>query len=246
MLEIETIESPEALAALAPEWNALLARMSLRTPSKSPLWQLTWWRHFGSRRSVAAPSRHARDHAARRRRRAGRGRADDADAPPGLRSGFGARIAIFWRGPLSHAIARARSASATACPRSAGRSRPLSGRARSMISCNGAALRRASARSNRACASPTSKTSIPASTCARAGTPSTPPCRKRRASICARAGTICTRPGSRSNFAWRPRPRKRGEGLKAFYDLHARRAALTDVASHPDVFAAQSAQRLSR
>ncbi|WP_374544652.1 GNAT family N-acetyltransferase [Rhodoblastus sp.] len=53
MLEIQTIETFDALEALAPEWEALFARVSLRTPSKSPLWQLTWWRHFGARRSLA-------------------------------------------------------------------------------------------------------------------------------------------------------------------------------------------------
>jgi CelD/BcsL family acetyltransferase involved in cellulose biosynthesis len=52
MLEIETIETYGALSALANEWQALFDRMSLRTPSKSPLWQLTWWRHFGVRRSM--------------------------------------------------------------------------------------------------------------------------------------------------------------------------------------------------
>ncbi len=51
-LGIETLTTLAELEALAPEWRALLAEASLRTPSKSPLWQLTWWRHFGARRSL--------------------------------------------------------------------------------------------------------------------------------------------------------------------------------------------------
>ena len=50
---IETLTTLEQLEALAPEWRALLQKTSLRTPSRSPLWQLTWWRHFGSRRTSA-------------------------------------------------------------------------------------------------------------------------------------------------------------------------------------------------
>ncbi len=49
---IETLTTLAELEALAPEWRALLADVSLRTPSKSPLWQLAWWRHFGARRSL--------------------------------------------------------------------------------------------------------------------------------------------------------------------------------------------------
>ena len=246
MLEIETIESPEALAALAPEWNALLARMSLRTPSKSPLWQLTWWRHFGSRRSVAGR------HDMRVITLRDVGGALVAVAPMMLtrRPGYGPALVrelqFFGADPY---VTQLRGPGLRARPSARGRAgalRLFSDRARSMISSSGAALRRAPARSNRACASPTSKTSIPASSCARAGTPSTPPCRKRRASICARAATISTRRESRPSFASRPTPEETGRRLKAFYDLHARRAALTDVASHPDVFAAESARAISR
>jgi CelD/BcsL family acetyltransferase involved in cellulose biosynthesis len=50
---IETLTTLEQLEALAPEWRALLKKTSLRTPSRSPLWQMTWWRHFGSRRTSA-------------------------------------------------------------------------------------------------------------------------------------------------------------------------------------------------
>jgi CelD/BcsL family acetyltransferase involved in cellulose biosynthesis len=52
MLTIETLTTLSELEALTPEWRALLQTISLRTPSKSPLWQLTWWRHFGSLRSL--------------------------------------------------------------------------------------------------------------------------------------------------------------------------------------------------
>lgn len=53
MLEIEVIETENGLEALAPEWQALFAQCSPRTPSKSPAWQMAWWRHFGARRSLA-------------------------------------------------------------------------------------------------------------------------------------------------------------------------------------------------
>ncbi len=53
MKEIETLTTVAELEALEPEWRALLKATSLRTPSKSPLWQMTWWRHFGQRRTAA-------------------------------------------------------------------------------------------------------------------------------------------------------------------------------------------------
>lgn len=56
MPRLETLTTLAELEALAPEWRALLAEVSLRAPSKSPLWQMTWWRHFGARRSLV--SRH--------------------------------------------------------------------------------------------------------------------------------------------------------------------------------------------
>jgi CelD/BcsL family acetyltransferase involved in cellulose biosynthesis len=49
MPNIEVLTSSQQLEALAPEWQALFAETSLRTPSKSPLWQIGWWRHFGAR-----------------------------------------------------------------------------------------------------------------------------------------------------------------------------------------------------
>jgi CelD/BcsL family acetyltransferase involved in cellulose biosynthesis len=52
MASISVVTSAERLAELAPEWRKLFGATTLRTPSKSPLWQLTWWRHFGERRSV--------------------------------------------------------------------------------------------------------------------------------------------------------------------------------------------------
>ena len=53
MLKIETLTTIEQLEALAPEWRELVAGVSLRTPSKTPLWQITWWRHFGARRTLS-------------------------------------------------------------------------------------------------------------------------------------------------------------------------------------------------
>ena len=48
---ISAITTYEGLQDLAPEWGDLFGAMTWRTPSKSPLWQLTWWRHFGARAS---------------------------------------------------------------------------------------------------------------------------------------------------------------------------------------------------
>jgi CelD/BcsL family acetyltransferase involved in cellulose biosynthesis len=49
MLRIETLTTVGELEALAPEWRELAAGVTLRTPSKTPLWQIAWWRHFGAR-----------------------------------------------------------------------------------------------------------------------------------------------------------------------------------------------------
>ncbi|MBB4197317.1 hypothetical protein CCR94_16975 [Rhodoblastus sphagnicola] len=54
MISISVLSSQEELQALAPEWQRLFGAMTLRTPSKSPLWQLTWWKHFGARPSALA------------------------------------------------------------------------------------------------------------------------------------------------------------------------------------------------
>lgn len=48
MQTLETIESPEALARLKGEWDALLARCPHRTPFLTHGWVANWWRHFGA------------------------------------------------------------------------------------------------------------------------------------------------------------------------------------------------------
>jgi CelD/BcsL family acetyltransferase involved in cellulose biosynthesis len=47
-LRIERL-TPEAVESLVPEWAALDAELSPRTPFSSPAWNLLWWRHFGGR-----------------------------------------------------------------------------------------------------------------------------------------------------------------------------------------------------
>jgi CelD/BcsL family acetyltransferase involved in cellulose biosynthesis len=44
-LETETIDDPEALARLSPEWWELWRRAGA-TPFQSPAWLVPWWRHF--------------------------------------------------------------------------------------------------------------------------------------------------------------------------------------------------------
>jgi CelD/BcsL family acetyltransferase involved in cellulose biosynthesis len=46
----ERLADPQALAALAPEWDALDAQVSPRTPFTGPLWNLLWWKHFSADR----------------------------------------------------------------------------------------------------------------------------------------------------------------------------------------------------
>jgi len=54
MASIDVVTTFEGLKGLEGEWRELFGAISLRTPSKSPLWQLTWWRHFGARASALA------------------------------------------------------------------------------------------------------------------------------------------------------------------------------------------------
>lgn len=53
MYSVETITDEAGLARLAPEWAALDAGLSPRTPFSSPLWCATWWRHFARSRLSA-------------------------------------------------------------------------------------------------------------------------------------------------------------------------------------------------
>ncbi len=46
-MDAELITDPEALAALQPEWEDLLARCGRVTPFMTPEWLTTWWKHFG-------------------------------------------------------------------------------------------------------------------------------------------------------------------------------------------------------
>jgi CelD/BcsL family acetyltransferase involved in cellulose biosynthesis len=239
MLEIETIENPEALGALAPEWNALLARMSLRTPSKSPLWQLTWWRHFGSRRSVAAC------HDMRVITLRDVGGALVAVAPMMLtrRPGYGPALvrelqffgadpyltqlrgpvcerdrlpevgralAAFFRSRKEHDFVQWRGLAPGACALEQGVRQP------NLEEVDSCLIMRGSWDAFHAALPKKTRKHL----------------RKGRNDLNAA--------GIEIEFRVATRPEETGEGLKAFYDLHARRAALTDVASHPDVFAAQS------
>jgi CelD/BcsL family acetyltransferase involved in cellulose biosynthesis len=49
-LRVERLADIAALEALTPEWEALDAGLSLRTPFTSPLWNLLWWKHFRAQR----------------------------------------------------------------------------------------------------------------------------------------------------------------------------------------------------
>lgn len=49
----ETVESPEALARLQVEWDALLGRCPHRTPFLTWRWVANWWRHFGAGKRLA-------------------------------------------------------------------------------------------------------------------------------------------------------------------------------------------------
>lgn len=53
-LSTDVISRPADLAALAPEWEALLNRADLDTPAVSPLWFDAWWRVFGANRQLRA------------------------------------------------------------------------------------------------------------------------------------------------------------------------------------------------
>lgn len=46
-MDLELITEPQALAALKPEWEDLLARCSHATPFATHEWVSTWWKHFG-------------------------------------------------------------------------------------------------------------------------------------------------------------------------------------------------------
>ena len=48
-MDLELITDPQALAALKPEWEDLLARCSHATPFATHEWVTTWWKHFGRR-----------------------------------------------------------------------------------------------------------------------------------------------------------------------------------------------------
>jgi FixJ family two-component response regulator len=45
-LHIEELRGPEAIEAIAHEWEELDAQISPRTPFTSPLWAKLWWRHL--------------------------------------------------------------------------------------------------------------------------------------------------------------------------------------------------------
>jgi CelD/BcsL family acetyltransferase involved in cellulose biosynthesis len=51
MLHIEPVIGPEALGALAAEWDLLDSEIHPRTPFTSPLWISLWWKHFRRNRA---------------------------------------------------------------------------------------------------------------------------------------------------------------------------------------------------
>jgi CelD/BcsL family acetyltransferase involved in cellulose biosynthesis len=50
MLTVERLATPDALAAIAAEWERLDASLSPRTPFTTPLWNCLWWQHFREER----------------------------------------------------------------------------------------------------------------------------------------------------------------------------------------------------
>jgi CelD/BcsL family acetyltransferase involved in cellulose biosynthesis len=51
-LHTERLSAPEAMLALAPEWEALDASLSPRTPFTGPLWNQLWWKHLRADRPL--------------------------------------------------------------------------------------------------------------------------------------------------------------------------------------------------
>ena len=49
---LERLAGPEAMAAVAAEWEALDAELTPRTPFSTPLWNQLWWRHFSRQRGL--------------------------------------------------------------------------------------------------------------------------------------------------------------------------------------------------
>lgn len=239
MLEIATIENLDALRALAPEWSALFARTSLRTPSKSPLWQLTWWRHFGARRSLAC--RHDMQVVTLRgvdgalhavapmmlTRRPGYGPAlvrelqffgadpyvTQLRGPVCVRDHLpdvGVALATFFRSRKGHDLVQWRGMAQGACATARGERQPA---LEDIDSC--LIMRESWDAFHSALPKKTRKH-----------------LRKARNDLNAASVAI--------EFRVATTPEEIEQGLAAFYDLHSRRAALTDVARHPDVFAGEA------
>ncbi len=241
MLRIETLDTFDALQALAPEWQALFAQCSPRTPSKSPAWQMTWWRHFGSRRSLS--SRHdmrvfaLRDEAG----------ALVAVAPMMLtsRPGFGpalVREMQFFgadayvtqlRGPLcrrenlgevgralaahlrarkGHDLVQWRGLAPGACALEQGE------RQATLEDIDSCLIMRESWDAFHAALPKKTRKHL----------------RKSRNDLKAAGVEI--------EFHVSTEPQQAEEGLKTFYDLHGRRAPMTDVARHPNVFEGEGAR----
>lgn len=57
-MQIERIDSDEAVTALLPEWTALWHRLPNATPFQSPLWLMSWWRQFGTGAPHIVTARH--------------------------------------------------------------------------------------------------------------------------------------------------------------------------------------------
>lgn len=241
MLEIETIETYDALAALAPEWQALFDRMSLRTPSKSPLWQLTWWRRFGVRRSLAG--RHDMRALAVR----DENRALVALAPMMLTSRPGYGPALVREMQFFGADPYVTQLRGPVCERER---LPEIGRAiaahlqkrkdHDFVQWRGLAPG-AGAQSGglRQAHLEEVDSVLPMRENWDAFHAALP---KKTRKHLRKSRNDLAAAGIEIEFRVATAPEEVEEGLAAFYDLHARRAALTDVAEHPNVFASETAR----
>ena len=51
-LIVERLSHAEAFEKLVPEWEALDARLTPRTPFTSPIWNQIWWKYLARRESL--------------------------------------------------------------------------------------------------------------------------------------------------------------------------------------------------
>jgi hypothetical protein len=48
MLRVERLIDLQGLEKLIPEWEAIAAELSPRTPFTTPSWNIAWWNHMRS------------------------------------------------------------------------------------------------------------------------------------------------------------------------------------------------------